>query len=141
MDHKDNCKLKGTVEITNNTTNETVKFENLIVEVGWQQIFYLIGGSNTNSVTQFNVGTGTNTVSSSDTELQNENGEKLDITSYSVTSNKIEFNTTVLGSQKIFVWKEMGLFDSVGTLMARVNVDYNHSEGEQLNVKWTWERE
>lgn len=141
MLHKLN-KLKGTIIIKNLDTNEIIHSENVVTNVGWRHLFYLAGGSSSKYFKYLAIGDGDTDASEDDTSLENEREDRIESENVSYTENYFEITWTILDNQHLYNWKELGVFTESedGTMFARTNVDYNHSEN-QVQVIWRWERE
>lgn len=131
-------KLKGQVIIKNLTTGEILKTQNLVVDIGYTHMFRLLSGVTSDYFDYLAAGDGAAPVSSTDTALGNQVGSKIQVSGKLTTSTYLELITQVPGSEWVFNWKELGILSNANVLFARVNIDFVHSLGDNIEVKWRW---
>ena len=137
MIHEKIIRFKGTVIITNKTTNERRIFKNVICNKFYDMIADFFVGTSPNKLSHLGIGTGTTPALPTDTTLQTE-VSRVAITTTATSGSQIHMQTEIDGGTALFNWKELGIFNasSGGDMTNRVNIDYTHNAGDLVTVDW-----
>ena len=134
---KDTYSYKGKVVITNNITGKILEFHNIVTTKFYEMIADFMAGSSPNKMSHIAIGTGTTTPVVGNTTLVSESFRKA-ITTTATPGTQIHLQMEITGTEAIFVWKELGVFNasSSGDMTNRVLVDYTHNSGEAVTIDY-----
>lgn len=132
---------KGKIVLTNHSTGEKKIFHNIVTNKFYELVADFMAGTPPNKMSHTALGDGTATALITDTTLSNELFRKA-ITSSSTISDQMHLQTTITGTEAIFTWKELGVFNaaSVGDMTNRANIDYTHNAGEFVTIDYYIEK-
>lgn len=131
-------KIKGLLQIFDANTNELLyEKSNLVVNSG---LALMIDNMkvDTDHLTHIAVGTGTTTVSPSDTTLETEIFRKV-ISDIDTIVNVLTAETQIETTEANAIWKEIGMFtaSSGGIMFNRINIDFNKTSSDTVKIKFT----
>ena len=135
---KDCLKLKGKVMIYDRDTGMIVFVkDNIIVNTGLYLLADRLGNNSVNFLTHLAIGDSSVAEGATDTALYSEIFRKA-FSSVSNPDAVFRAETSVDGTEAVFTWGEMALFNagSSGVMFNRVALNYVHNAGENLNVIW-----
>lgn len=124
----DGIKVRGRFTIRNHETGELLyEKDNLIVDSGLNFLADHVGNNAIPALGWLAIGTGVNAVLATDVALGAEVFRKA-FTTESTPTNTYRAVTTILPSEALVVWKELGTFNasSGGVMFNRIAVDYDH---------------
>lgn len=123
----DCLKLKGTYYFRNIKTNEIKKFDNVICQGFYNNLFSTISDEGGDIKAKFlATGDGTASAKRSDIQLENEL-DRVSITRFVKKTSQIEIKTTLSTTDSNFHIKEVGIFTDSG-LLSRCNVSIDKNE-------------
>lgn len=135
---KEALKLKGKVTIYNKTTGkiDLIK-DNIIVNPGLYLLSDRLGANSVDPLSYLAIGDDNTTEAVTDSALYSEVYREA-FTTISSPNQVFKAETTIDGSEAIFTWREMALFNasSSGVMFNRVTLNYTHVSGDSLNVIW-----
>lgn len=136
----DKLQLKGEVEIIHRGSDGKIKKrekrENLIVNIGKEQIAKRLIGTEVSPIGRIHLGTGTNAPSPTDTALVSQTHAQAATVSYEADYKVLA--TALFNFTSSHVLAEAGLFSSAATpvLYSRININYSVQNGDTLTVNW-----
>jgi len=133
---QDKISIKGKLTIFNITKNKVdLVINNLVVNTGLSLIADRLNSNSINYLTHLAIGDDPTVASASDVILFNERYREI-FTTTSTPGNVFRAETTLDGSEAVFTWREMGIFNdpTTGVLFNRVNPNYDHTTGDTVNV-------
>lgn len=135
---KEALKLKGKVTIYNKTTDkiDLIK-DNIIVNPGLYLLSDRLGANTIDPLSHLAIGDDNTAEAATDSALYSEVYREA-FTTISSPNAVFRAETTIDGSEAIFTWQEMALFNasSSGVMFNRVTLNYTHVSGDSLNVIW-----
>lgn len=137
----DGLRVKGILDIYDQDGRLLQHVENLITNVGLQQLAKLLAGTDTKKPSHIAVGTGTNAPAVTDTTLQAEHTRIVTDTPSVYASYYARWVCTFTTSQANADLREAGLFDAAvgGNLWSRVNINVNKTSAMSLTFDWKWQ--
>ncbi len=141
---KDGFKYKGKVKIINLATGNSVCYSNVVTNLFYVKASNLLIGNGANSIDYLALGDGTSSPLPTDTTLGNELFRtSIDAKSVDASTGKITLTTDIAGAEAVFVFKEVGLFDSSssGVMTNRASIaSYDHTTGDDIRIVYTIEK-
>jgi len=135
---EDSIRLKTEITIYNKTKGRVeYRTENLITTLGKELYADRLINDSITAIDYFAVGDDSTTHDATSTALNNEVFRKQ-LSTKSSPGNIAQYNVTVLGSEAVFVWREIGLFNdpTTGTMTNVANINYNHAAGDEVSIEW-----
>ena len=130
-------KIKGVYEFKNMDTGEVKRFENIVVQNFFDNIFKAVKGETSFlEAVDFATGDGTTAAIKTDTALENELFRK-NLTLITSTDTKVIMKTNLAPSESNFQIKECGIFATDGSMISRANVDIEKNASTQYLVSYT----
>lgn len=132
--------VKGRLTARNHDTGEFLwAVNNLVVDTGLALLADRLGGIGVLPVTRIALGTDATAPTVGQTALGAEAFRKL----FSTTSSPgplFSATTTILSSEALFIWREVGFFNAAsgGVMFSRLNTNYDHP-AQGINVDLTYE--
>lgn len=138
---QENIKTKGTLLITvydeNHNIKDTVKVNNLVVNVGKNYIASRITSNASVLMSHMALGSSNTSPTSSDTTLGNELG-RVALDSSQVTNNTIAYIATFPAGVATGTLKEAGIFNANanGTMMCRSQFSVTKDASDTIVISW-----
>ena len=139
---KEKTKLwKGKIIITNHSTGKKDIFFNIVTNKFYEMVADFMAGTSPDKMSHIAFGDNTTTAAITDTTLGNELFRKV-ITTTATSGDQIHLQLDIIGTEAVFVWKEIGVFnDSVaGDMTNRANINYTHNVGEFVTIDYYIEK-
>ncbi len=134
-------RLKGLIDIYDQDGRLLQHVENLITDVGLQQLTKWLALTDTKTPTHIAVGTGTNAPANGDTALQTEVARQATDTPSVYSIYYARWITTFPTTVANVTLKEVGLLDdpTTGNLWARAAINVTKTSSIALTVDWKWQ--
>lgn len=132
-------KYKGKVKIINEATNEVFEYDNIVV-IGFYTLVsqLMTEDSQPLGIDYLGIGTGSSAEDIDDTALASEHGSRLQAISRTYNGSEMTFTFQITGSDALFTWRELGLFNAStsGIMTNRTVINFTHSAGQPVTIIW-----
>jgi hypothetical protein len=141
---KDTLKLKGELTIVvkgkDGKVKESREEKNLVVNAGLTYICSRMVDASANVMSHMAVGSGTNTPSATDTDLQSILGNREPIDSSTASSNTVTYVSSFEAGEGTGAITEAGIFNAAatGTMLCRTTFPVvNKGADDTMSITWT----